>query len=79
MTELIVDNFAGGGGEVRSGEENMIDVNYTDYATKATMTLEYEEIEFLTAFIRSHEWQEIPDTVKGEILPKMEEFLAENY
>lgn len=57
----------------------MINVNYTDYETEATMMLTYNEIEYITAFIRSHEWQEIPDMVKEKILPKMEEFLAENY
>lgn len=41
------------------------------------LELTLDEVEYIIAFIREHEWEEIPETIKNEILPKLEEFQDE--
>ena len=36
--------------------------------------LNLDEVEYIIAFIRSHEWEDIPETIKDKILPKLEDF-----
>lgn len=43
------------------------------------LTLTYDEIEYIVAFILNFEQDEIPDTLREEILPKLQDFLGENY
>ena len=42
-----------------------------------TLELTLDEVEYIIAFIRNHEWEEIPETIKNEILPKLEGFQDE--
>lgn len=44
-----------------------------------TLELTLDEVEYIIAFIREHEWEKIPETIKNEILPKLEEFQDECY
>lgn len=44
-----------------------------------TLELTLDEVEYIIAFIRSHEWNDIPETLKNEILPKLEEFQDDCY
>lgn len=39
-----------------------------------TLELTLDEVEYIIAFIRSHEWSDIPETLKSKILPKLENF-----
>lgn len=57
----------------------MIDINYTDYAYEAYMKLSYSEVDDVVAFLKSFEREDLPETIREEILPKMEDFLADNY
>lgn len=41
------------------------------------LELTLDDVEYIIAFIREHEWEEIPETIKNEILPKLEEFQDE--
>ena len=44
-----------------------------------TLELTLDEIEYIIAFIRSHEWNDIPNTLRDTILPKLEDFCNECY
>lgn len=44
-----------------------------------TLELTLDEVECIIAFIRSHEWIDIPEIIKSEILPKLENFYDECY
>ena len=44
-----------------------------------TLELTLDEFEYIIAFIRSHEWQDIPETIRGEILSKLEDFYDDCY
>lgn len=44
-----------------------------------TLELTLDEVEYIIAFIRSHEWEDIPETLKTEILPKLEDFYNDCY
>ena len=44
-----------------------------------TLELTLDEVEFIIAFVCSHEWRDIPETLKSEILPKLENFCNECY
>lgn len=43
------------------------------------LELTLDEVEYIVAFIRNHEWHEIPLTIKESILPKLEEYINESY
>lgn len=40
-------------------------------------SMSYHELDDIRAFVRNHEWDDIPESIK-EYLPIWEEFLAEN-
>lgn len=44
-----------------------------------TLELTLDEVEYILAFIRSHEWNDIPETLRNDILPKLEEFCDDCY
>lgn len=44
-----------------------------------TLELTLNEVEYILAFIRSHEWIDIPEIIKSEILPKLEDFYNDCY
>lgn len=44
-----------------------------------TVELTLDEVEYILAFIRSREWIDIPEILKSEILPKLENFYDECY
>lgn len=44
-----------------------------------TIELEEDEVEYIVAFIKSHEWDSIPHTLRDDILPKLEEFIEDYY
>lgn len=56
----------------------MIDVNETFYARESEYSMRYSELEDIIAFVRNHEWDDIPEYIKKHI-EKWEDFLAENY
>ena len=57
----------------------MNEIVYRDYAYEAYMTLSYSEIDYIVAFLKNFEKEDLPETIREEILPRMEDFLAENY
>lgn len=57
----------------------MLDINYTDYAYEAYMTLSYHDIDYIVAFLKNFEKKDLPETIREEILPRMEDFLIDNY
>lgn len=61
----------------------MIDVNYTDYAEEARITLSYSEVNYIVQFLLYYDCYDLPKEVKEkinkEILPKLSDFLSENY
>ena len=57
----------------------MIDVNYVDYAYEAYMRLSYSEIDHICALLQTFKRRDLPEEVRDKILPKMEDFLLENY
>lgn len=44
-----------------------------------TLELTLDEVEYILAFIRSHEWNDIPETLRDNILPKLEQFYEDCY
>lgn len=48
------------------------------YEKMATITLTYDEIEHIVAFVKKFEREDIPETMREEILPKLEDFLVDN-
>ena len=57
----------------------MIDVDYYYHAPRATLTMSYSEIESLVAYLKNFENRELPETIREEILPRMVDFLADNF
>ena len=46
-------------------------------AREAKYYMPYHELEDIVAFVRNHEWEDIPDSIKDH-LEKWGEFLADN-
>ena len=44
-----------------------------------TLELTIDEVEYIIAFIRNHEWNDIPETLRNDILPKLEDFQNDCY
>lgn len=44
-----------------------------------TIELSSEEVEYIVAFILNFEREDIPETLREDILPKLQEFLENNY
>ena len=44
-----------------------------------TLKLSSEEVEYIVAFILNFEREDIPETLREDILPKLQEFLEDNY
>lgn len=44
-----------------------------------TLELSSEEVEHIVAFILNFEREDIPETLREDILPKLQEFLEDNY
>jgi len=57
----------------------MVGVNYVDYAYEAYMTLAYHDIDYIAAFLKKFREKDLPETIREEILPRMEDFLIDNY
>ena len=55
----------------------MLDVNETFYVRETIYIMPYHELDDVRAFVRNHEWEDIPESIK-EHLEKWEEFLTEN-
>lgn len=55
----------------------MIDVNETFIAYEARYEMPYSELDDIVSFVRNHEWEDIPESIKDYLL-KWEEFLFEN-
>lgn len=49
------------------------------YEKEAVLTLAYGEIEYITAFLLNFEKSDLPENLREEILPKMQDFLIEYY
>lgn len=55
----------------------MIDINETFIAYESKYNMPYNELNDIVAFVRNHEWEDIPESIKDH-LEKWEEFLIEN-
>lgn len=55
----------------------MIDINETFYVKEAVYSMPCHELSDIQAFVRNHEWEDIPESIK-EHLEKWEEFLIDN-
>lgn len=57
--------------------EELIPINEVWLIEEAVYDMPYHELEDIVAFIRNHEWEDIPDSIKDH-LEKWEEFLVDN-
>ena len=55
----------------------MLDINETFVAEEAIYRMPYHELDDILAFVRNHEWEDIPESIQKH-LEKWEDFLAEN-
>ena len=55
----------------------MIDIDETFIAYESRYDMPYSELEDIVAFVKNHEWEDIPESIKAH-LEKWEEFLVEN-
>lgn len=58
-------------------EYELIPINETFYVREAHYDMSYHELDAIVAFIRNHEWEDIPESIKDN-LPKYEDFLVDN-
>ena len=56
---------------------NLINVDEEFIAEESRYYMPYHELDDIVAFVRNHEWGDIPEGIKDH-LEKWEEFLAEN-
>ena len=56
----------------------MIDLDETFIAYEAQYVMPYSELEDIVAFVRNHEWEDIPGSIKYH-LEKWEEFFVDNF
>lgn len=54
-----------------------IEIDETIYVQEAHYYMPYHELEDIVAFVRNHEWEDIPESIQDH-LEKWEEFLTEN-
>ena len=45
----------------------MIDVNETFIAYESQYTMPYSELADIVAFVRNHEWEDIPESIKEHL------------
>ena len=55
----------------------MIEVNESFIAAESQYIMPYHELDDIVAFVRNHEWNDIPESIKDH-LERWEDFLAEN-
>lgn len=55
----------------------MIEINENFIAEEAIYMMPYHELDDIRAFVRNHEWEDIPESIQ-EHLEKWEEFLVDN-
>lgn len=55
----------------------MIDIDETFIVNESKYRMPYHELDDIVAFVRNHEWEDIPESIKDH-LEKWEEFLTEN-
>lgn len=55
----------------------MIDVYEIIYEKEATYNMSYHELDDIVSFVRNHEWEDIPESIKDH-LQNWEYFLSEN-
>lgn len=55
----------------------MIKVNESFIAAESQYLMPYHELDDIVAFVRNHEWSDIPESIKDH-LERWEDFLAEN-
>ena len=58
-------------------ENELIEIDEEYYVREAVYRMPYHELDDIRAFVRSHEWGDIPDYIKDHI-EKWEEFLIDN-
>ena len=56
----------------------MIDIDEIIYVKEARYDMPYHELEDIVAFVKNHEWEEIPESIQ-EYLDRWQDFLAENF
>lgn len=49
--------------------------NFTFYEKEAVLTLPYSDIESIVAYLLNFDKEDLPETLREEILPKMQDFL----
>lgn len=55
----------------------LINVDEEFIVKESTYIMPYHELSDIVAFVRNHEWEDIPESIKDH-LEKWEEFLVEN-
>lgn len=58
-------------------EQELIPIDETIYVREAHYYMPYHELDAIVAFIRNHEWEDIPESIKDN-LSKYEDFLTDN-
>ena len=56
---------------------NLINVDEEFIVEESRYNMPYHELDDIVAFVRNHEWGDIPESIKDH-LEKWEEFLVEN-
>lgn len=57
----------------------MIEIDYVDYAYEAYMRLSYSEIDSIVSALHLLKREKLPEKIKNNLLPVMEDFLIDNY
>ena len=57
--------------------DEWVDVNETIYTKEALYDMPYHELSDIVAFVRNHEWNEIPESIQ-DYLETWEDFLVDN-
>lgn len=55
----------------------MLDINETFIPEESVYYMPYSELMDIVAFVRNHEWEDIPESIKDR-LEEWEEFLVDN-
>lgn len=57
--------------------DELIPIDEAWIVKEAVYDMPYHELEDIVAFVRNHEWEDIPESIKDH-LEKWEEFLIDN-
>jgi len=63
--------------DINDKNKPLIPINETFIAEESQYRMPYSELSDIVAFVRNHEWDDIPESIKGH-LEEWEEFLVDN-